>query len=90
MDMDDEESKEPNQAGENDWSDQDDSDDDDSDDSDDSDMSENKMHKKKNKKLNPRGNSVQLSKKMLEKEKRMDFFKGLWEWGALNTMCVVW
>ena len=74
-DMDVEESKEPK---EDDWEDDSDDDDDDDDsDSDDSDMSDSNRHKKKNKKLNPKGNTVQLSKKMLDKEKRMDFFKGL-------------
>ncbi len=75
MQMDEEESKEPGAKGsDNDWSD----DDSDDDDSDDSDMSDDGKHKKKNKKLNPKGNSVARSKKMLENEKRKDFFKGLW------------
>ena len=79
MEMDDaEESKEPNEHDwEDDSDDDDDDDDDDSDDSDDSDMGNPKKHKPKNLKLNPKGNSVQLSKKMLDKEKAMDFFKGL-------------
>ena len=47
-------------------------------DSDDSgDESEDAKHKKKNKKLNPKANSVGLSKKMLDLEKRKDFFKDL-------------
>ena len=58
-----------------DWSDAD-SDDDDSDDMD-SDSDDNMKHKKKNKKLNPKGNNVNLSKKMLDKEKAKDFFRGM-------------
>ena len=73
-DMGEEEKKEA-AGGSDDWSDADS--DDDSDDSDDSDMSDDGKHKKKNKKLNPRKNTVGLSKKMLEKEKRKDFFKNL-------------
>jgi hypothetical protein len=66
----------------NEWSDENDSndedDDDDSDsDSDESDMDDGKIHKPKNKKLNPRGNTVGLSKKMLAVEKAKDFFKNL-------------
>ena len=74
---DDEESKEPGAGGENDWSDDSDSDDDDDDS--DSDMSEGerRRHKPKSKKLNPKGNNVALSKKMLDKEKAKDFFKDL-------------
>ena len=50
----------------------------DDDDSDSGDHSENEgKHKKKNKKLNPKANSVGLSKKMLDLEKRKDFFKDL-------------
>ena len=77
--MDEEESKKPTGGNdENDWSDAD-SDDDDDDDSDDndSDMSDGRRHKKKDKKLNPKTNTVGLSKKMLDKEKRMDFFKDM-------------
>ena len=71
-----EESKEPAASGdkEDDWSDDSDSDDDSDEDSD---MSDGRKHKKRNKKLNQKGNSVGLSKKMLEKEKRKDFFRGL-------------
>ena len=74
-----EESKEPANGGENDWSDadSDDDDDDDSDSEDDSDMSDGRRHKKKDRKLNPKANTVGLSKKMLEREKRKDFFKDM-------------
>lgn len=52
--------------------------DEDSDSDSDSDSEEdNGKHKKKNKKLNPKANSVGLSKKMLELEKRKDFFKDM-------------
>ena len=74
MDDDQEESKDP-AGNENDWSDADSDDDDDSDD--DSDMSDGRRHKKKDKKLNPKTNNVGLSKKMLDKEKRKDFFKDM-------------
>ena len=60
---------------EDDWSD-DDSDDDDSDDMD-SDSDGNAKHKKKDAKLNPKGNSVNLSKKLLHKEKAKDFFRDM-------------
>jgi hypothetical protein len=45
------------------------------DDSDDSD--DEGKHKKKNKKLNVKGNTAAKSKKLLDKEKRMDFFKDM-------------
>ena len=74
-----EESKEPaaGKDNENDWSDADDSDDSDDDDSDDSDMSDDRRHKPKDLKLNPKANTVGLSKKMLQKEKAKDFFKDM-------------
>ena len=71
-----EESKEP-ANNENDWSDADSDDDDDDDSDDDSDMSDGRRHKKKDRKLNPKANTVGLSKKMLEREKRKDFFKDM-------------
>lgn len=64
--------EEKKDTGENDWasdSDDDDSDDDSSDD--------DKNHKKKDTKLNPKGNNVGLSKKMLDKEKSKDFFRDM-------------
>ena len=67
MDDGNEEAKDNNEE----WSDMD------SDDSDDESEEDTNQHKKKNKKLNPKGNSVSKSKKMLEKEKRMDFFKDM-------------
>ena len=60
----------------NDWSDVD-SDGDDSDDMDSDSDNENNNHKKKDSKLNPKGNSVGLSKKMLDKEKAKDFFRDM-------------
>ena len=78
MMVDGEESKEPAASGnnENDWSD-DSGDDDDDDDSDDSDMDDARRHKPMDKKLNPKKNTVGLSKKTLNKEKAKDFFKDM-------------
>jgi len=46
----------------------------------DSDSSDDKMsnqHKKRNSQLNPKGNTVGRSRKLIEKEKAKDFFKDL-------------
>lgn len=62
------------------WESEDDSDDDSDDDdgNDSSDMKvEQKKQKKKDKNLNMKGNSVQMSKKMVESEKRKKFFDDL-------------
>lgn len=73
-----------NKAGSDDWSSDSDADGDavaDSDDSDDSDDSmegaDNNMHKKKDKRLNPKKNSVGMTKKMIEQQKKRDFFKDM-------------
>ena len=75
-DSDDEDMAEEKKDTGNDWSDVD-SDGDDSDDMDSDSDNENNNHKKKDSKLNPKGNSVGLSKKMLDKEKAKDFFRDM-------------
>lgn len=49
----------------------------DSDDSDDSMQVDDGKHKKKDKKLNPKKNTVGLTKKMVEQQKKKDFFKDM-------------
>ena len=65
--------------GSDDWSSDSDamSDSDDSNDSDDSMEVDDGKHKKKNKKLNPKKNHVGLTKKMINEQKKRDFFKDM-------------
>ena len=72
-------SKKAAQGSDDDWMSNSDSDSDESNDSDDSDdsMDGGSKHKPKNKKLNPKNNTVGMSKKMIEQEKKKDFFKDM-------------
>ena len=79
-------SKKAKQNSDDDWMSNSDSDsaDGDCDDDSDSDSDDSmdggglqQQHKPKNKKLNPKNNTVGMSKKMLEQEKKKDFFKDM-------------